>query len=258
MKKILLFLTPIAAVLSVHSCKKIDGDILFDYGDIIPPEYLTEFSLLQCNRYDMYHERESNYLRNEFAFSLSSYTPQRDQIMSFINTVGQASQYFADRYSKVEESFSANGISFTSSNPAPVYYDAGIRDEVRVYSDKVLFGCAPGQDFSNHVFVCQTGQRCTYACSFPEFDYSGKIIDNMNIRDYFKVGTAILADIVSFAFDVIPEDLPNDFRLTIEIPVVNNTPWGDLNLPFIQKGPNYRRSEQTCVYKTSIDIHLTE
>lgn len=142
----------------------------------------------------------------------------------------EGSEYTKDRLSGIT-SFIRNDDDYKKQhNYAPYYFDVGVLNPIRVYSNTPVFGIPAGEDISEHVIVVDLSVRNMYCASFPDFNFIRRNKKGMNIRDYYEPGSAILSDWVIFSFDRIPDDMPKELTLTIEIDVVLNDSW--FNFPW--------------------------
>ncbi len=197
------------------------------------------FGLTQWNNIDMFHTLGKETDKSSFAFYL--YGTEAADPWLFEEEMVDPSDL-----SNFKESVTKDP-DFMHTFYGPNLLRAGIVSEVKVFSDKMLFGKTPGTDLSDHVVLQEINTRNMILASFPRFEYIGKAEIGMNIRDYLHVGFSMQRQlgkipIASFVFDAIPQDMPDDFCITLEIP---------LSLNFIVDD-----EESNHVFKTTTQIHF--
>lgn len=103
----------------------------------------------------------------------------------------------------------------------PNLLDCGIQGEVSVYADKELFGLPAGENLIDHCIV----EESLLQCSYPDYQVVKLVKKGALMKDFFSPGIALpYMRNVRFHFDSFPESVPDEFTLTVEIPI-NATDW---------------------------------
>lgn len=238
----------ILIVPSFVACSRMGPNFAHDYFALNSPDDLGGFTLFQveCSEPDESHP---------ITFALR---PIHDGYLSFGPDEKGAHSYWTDY---IEERF-MNLAPIVTKDPdfvamhfdAPAYFDAGVKDEVRVYSDKIMYGLNAGEDLSEHVIMYNISSHSNFNASYPDLRYLGKVVPGDKIRDYFKVGGAIHGTEDYLTFDSIPNDMPDEFTLTIEIPVELNESWRNIMPSYMFVSRLWKAPLKTCTYKVSTVI----
>lgn len=229
--------------LSLYSCTK-EADTGFDAFGLCAPDNLGGFSLNQVTRTDSVDYPE---------MALVLKTIHKDCIGGIVEDENSFIVGYLEERVKNIKQFAENDPDFMSGYYAPIYYDAGILSDVKVSADATIFGREAGEDISDHIVLAKVNKRNVLISSFPDLCFVGKAYEGMSIRDFLKVGTAVHGSReIVFTFDAFPDDMPDSFQLTFEIPVELNDSWGEL--PQMWKSPEYQTPASTCVYKVSAQI----
>lgn len=109
------------------------------------------------------------------------------------------------------------------------FYDCGISSDISVSANCDLFGIPSGENLVNHCLTLAVDHMSHYIASCPDFLPSGTWENGMPLSNYLAQGNALpcMGDFIVFAFDSIPEDMPNRFTLTVNIPI-HYTSWESL------------------------------
>lgn len=108
----------------------------------------------------------------------------------------------------------------------PNLIDCGIRDEVRVYADTVLFGLPAGENLIDHFIV----EGNSLLCSYPDYQVLNLVKRGSSLKDLFVPGT-VMPDLLNACFFHVssyPEVVPKEFTLTVEIPI-DATDWDEFD-----------------------------
>lgn len=229
----------IVAVFIFYSCSK-EKDTGFDKYGICPPDCFRGYAMAQDDYHCFFKGNEDN-----IAIALEI---ALDTKLNY----GVDYNYKLDRLKSIVQ-FTKKDPSFMRDYYAPAYVDAGIMSEVTVHADKSIFGRPAGEDISDHIIVARPDKNAIIKASFPDFVYLGKNYDGMPLREYFQVGTAVHSDYCTIlSFDRIPDDMPDDFTLTMKIPVDLNESW--LTFLDASKYADNPMPPDTYIYTSSVRI----
>lgn len=168
--------------------------------------------------------------RNGFAFSISS-------IHSNLLTELYVDEYLEDMwnykknrltslYETVEKDTNINvdyyvGPAFYDHYIGPGFYDCSIASEVIITADCPMFGIPAGENLLRHCKTMAVDIRSHYLVSYPDYLPLGVWEEGMSLGSYLAVGNVLpqIREFVVFAFDTIPEDMPESFTLSVSIPI---------------------------------------
>ena len=212
--------------------------------NIYPPEFLSDStSLIVYPRVlqsifiaDTQAIFEVNDL-SDVAFMLSISSQPQQTNWYFEKEVADAKEmpkrwhYKESRLAKVRDYLENSTREYTQNGwIAPWLYDCGIREPVRIIANETIFGREPGSNLSDlcHIVSVPSPDN-KLICSFPDnnvlrlYDNSQFNSKDARIDDYFVVGSTLF-DLgnVSIAFNSAPQENPDPFTLTVEIPIVCN------------------------------------
>ena len=109
------------------------------------------------------------------------------------------------------------------------FYDCGISSGISITADCDLFGISSGENLVDHFQTLSVDHWSHYIASYPDFQPSGVWEKGMPMGTYLAEGSALpcMGEFIVFTFDSLPEDMPNQFTLTISIPI-HYTSWESL------------------------------
>lgn len=238
----LMMTIPIAFVISLSSCSKINVlDTFHSIYVLQAPDGFNGFTIVQGTFEEEGEPKVIVCLQTVSEARFSFYSDDDDESSYYL--------YMRERLQNLREVIENDTDFINNHYDAPFYFDVGIMSGLRVYSDAMLFGRKPGSDISDHIVLRNVNDRHKVISTFPDFSYLGKAYAGMPICEYFKAGTAVHYGYDYFCFDMIPDDMPESFQLTFEIPVDLNESWS--TFPWFYKSDGYRPPTDNFVYKAS-------
>ena len=147
---------------------------------------------------------------------------------------------------------------------APRLLDAGISSPVRIYMDVPLFGKNAGENLIDHFETGSFGERShvRLQCTYPDYTVLGWANEGMPMEDYLKPGMALFVFASDdaeqhfyFRFKTPPGKLPENYTLTIEIPI-ESISWEPFS--WTSRSSHYVKLEKSRVLIASVHIRSAE
>lgn len=213
------------------SCNYIDdphGSYQLDPADLLSDNSLI-LSQIITDRIDKPNNPDRGKGYDDFGIELRI---EKDESSNWYLDLSDNERFNAYKsYSKSKLSAVDTYIESTSGHGIipPWLFDCGISEDVRIYSDVTLFGRPAGKDLSDKFLIIRTPVHNRLLCSWPDFSIIREfpIDTEYGINEYFKRGSALfMLHGLVLTFNGIPEERPNSFTITVEIPIKCNYWYG--------------------------------